>query len=420
MEVDSDWNIENCRNEYESDEHWQLRRDFIIANKNKFPEAKLLCLAQVFVNVELLGCKYPLETMKLVEELSQGVAESFRGKRKNRLQRIFVPASQAASEKVKRSNPKESKILANQIKFMSALEKTFDEKMDLDISAKPKLNRKNVRKIKQPQETPSSNINLPPCPYGKIILIEPADRLINPVQTINRSMHLCHIKPTFNTIPGLEGKQCDLYLDDKLLASATEYSVKAAKEAAARFGIDKLKETCYTIKIKHKFLADSTIDKSFQSTFEEEKSTLGDNNIGNKLLRLMGWTGGGLGKTQQGIHEPVQVQEHVNRVGLGLSSKQISLENPRKFRAMIHKVINNFLQKETVQDLVFSEEFTGEERKEMHNIIRRYDLKTKSYGKETNRKLVVSKKVNFFDVVESLLQTGGSNEKYELEKPNGL
>lgn len=57
MNFDTDWDIEKYRSPFECDEHWQLRKDFLLAHKNKYPEDRLISLAQVFFNIELLGCK---------------------------------------------------------------------------------------------------------------------------------------------------------------------------------------------------------------------------------------------------------------------------------------------------------------------------------------------------------------------------
>lgn len=100
-EFSTDWDVEKYRREYESEEHWQLRKRFMDVHKDKFPEDKLVCLAQVFTNMEFMGCKYPSETMIMVGELSQEVAKEFRADRANRLKRTFVTASDAAEARAK-------------------------------------------------------------------------------------------------------------------------------------------------------------------------------------------------------------------------------------------------------------------------------------------------------------------------------
>jgi hypothetical protein len=57
MSFDTDWDVDQYKTEHESDEHWELRRSFMLAHKDKFPEDRLVCLAQVFTNVEFLGCR---------------------------------------------------------------------------------------------------------------------------------------------------------------------------------------------------------------------------------------------------------------------------------------------------------------------------------------------------------------------------
>lgn len=57
MAFSTSWNVDKYKSEYESLEHWELRRKFMEAHKYTFPEDKLVCLARVFFNVEFLGCR---------------------------------------------------------------------------------------------------------------------------------------------------------------------------------------------------------------------------------------------------------------------------------------------------------------------------------------------------------------------------
>lgn len=57
MSCDTNWDIDKYKSEFESEEHWKLRRDFMLAHKDNFSEDRLVCLAQVFFNIEFLGCK---------------------------------------------------------------------------------------------------------------------------------------------------------------------------------------------------------------------------------------------------------------------------------------------------------------------------------------------------------------------------
>lgn len=65
--------IDEYRQPWESSEHWELRREFIVANQGRFSENRVLCLAQAFANVELLGCTYPATVMAQVNELAKNV-----------------------------------------------------------------------------------------------------------------------------------------------------------------------------------------------------------------------------------------------------------------------------------------------------------------------------------------------------------
>lgn len=97
----TDWDVDDYRTEYESEEHWELRRDFMLEHKDRFDEERLVCLAQTFINMEFMGCKYPKETMLLVADMSKDIAKEFRKQRALRLKRTFVSASEAAEQRAK-------------------------------------------------------------------------------------------------------------------------------------------------------------------------------------------------------------------------------------------------------------------------------------------------------------------------------
>lgn len=71
-------------------------------HKDKFSEDETVCLARVFTNVELLGCRYSNEVMQQIAHLSVGIVEKYRRSRQDRLKRTFVNADQAAANKIQR------------------------------------------------------------------------------------------------------------------------------------------------------------------------------------------------------------------------------------------------------------------------------------------------------------------------------
>ena len=63
----SDWDVDKYKSPHEPSHQWALRRKFMLQNKDRFPEIKVVCLGQTFANIEFMGCRYPKETMELVE-----------------------------------------------------------------------------------------------------------------------------------------------------------------------------------------------------------------------------------------------------------------------------------------------------------------------------------------------------------------
>ena len=81
-------------------------------------------------------------------------------------------------------------------------------------------------------------------------------------------------------------------------------------------------------------------------------------------MKLLGWSGGGLGRDAAGIEEPISVQLNVNRKGLGL---QDSSSNDNLNKKYFHNYLKTYRDDEkNIHELVFSKDFTKEERASLH------------------------------------------------------
>ena len=92
----ADFDVDSMRLEHESSTDWKIRRSFLLAHHDKFPEDRLLCLASCFVNIEMYGCRYPAGVMAQIKELAfeiQDDLEEVRGKVRKRTQVAFVKAT---------------------------------------------------------------------------------------------------------------------------------------------------------------------------------------------------------------------------------------------------------------------------------------------------------------------------------------
>ncbi|CAF2068217.1 unnamed protein product [Rotaria magnacalcarata] len=206
----------------------------------------------------------------------------------------------------------------------------------------------------------------------------------------------------------------------------------AAKQAGAKKAIEMLKTLYPSIKTKH-LVSDMSINENeithikckliTRSQLHDQQSlttsltTMTTNEpkkeeMGSKLLKKMGWVGGGIGKDLQGIAEPIQIEDLQGRKGLGsngLFPNQIFIKNLRR-------VLEEFIStNDDDGELQFTNEFNSEERKSIHKEAMKLHLTSNSYGRDGERRIRVTQKRNVDQLVDHLLTHGGETARYELK-----
>lgn len=113
---------------------------------------------------------------------------------------------------------------------------------------------------------------------------------------------------------------------------------------------------------------ETTVKSSSSAEIESvpsEDCKLSETNIGFKMMKMLGWTGGAL--SEGGITEPINVQLKVNRHGLGLSPTDHPSMLDKQFKQKFYAYFRNYISdKDNVYELVFSKDFNKEERAMLH------------------------------------------------------
>uniref|UniRef100_A0A3Q1B0L7 NFKB repressing factor n=1 Tax=Amphiprion ocellaris TaxID=80972 RepID=A0A3Q1B0L7_AMPOC len=210
--------------------------------------------------------------------------------------------------------------------------------------------------------------------------------------------------------------RCEVYLEGQYVAAGIGPK-KIVKHIAAVEALATLRQTQAVVKsnLRKEGHSDAISRSQILARSGEEaiKQEIKEDNIGNQLLRKMGWKGGGLGRDGEGIAEPIRVKEQFSREGLGMDTDKTGNQLSKRD---IEDIIRNYASSDRQDDLRFSTDLTNDERKQIHQISQKYGLRSKSYGQGRQRFLVVSRKVQKDQLIGQLLQEGQVG-RYELVKP---
>lgn len=210
--------------------------------------------------------------------------------------------------------------------------------------------------------------------------------------------------------------RCEVYLEGQFVAAGIGPK-KLVKHIAAVEALATLRQTQAVVKsnLRKEGHTDAISRSQILARSGEEamRQEIKEDNIGNQLLRKMGWKGGGLGRDGEGIAEPIRVKEQFSREGLGMDTDKTGNQLSKRD---IEDIIRNYASSDRQDDLRFSTDLTNDERKQIHQISQKYGLRSKSYGQGRQRFLVVSRKVHKDQLIGQLLQEGQVG-RYELVKP---
>uniref|UniRef100_A0A182NGA5 G-patch domain-containing protein n=1 Tax=Anopheles dirus TaxID=7168 RepID=A0A182NGA5_9DIPT len=318
------------------------------------------------MNVELLQCRYPPETMQQVAKLSEGLAKDYHRSRAYMLKRTFVSASDAAASKVRRED---------------VLTTANNDNSNTDNGT----------------EGPSGMIprNVMDCIRKDVVIID--NNVSNTMVAFNKLSNGMQMK-IFNQYNQDGVHEATVEIAGFTIGKARGDTSKVAQSTVSDIVLAFLSQHCYSLKRKmhvSQIEGIEVLSKAETSHGSAENNTtdstkLSSDNLGFQLMTKLGWTGGSLGARGDGILDPVDMEQKFDRTGLGKDTLDGKM-NAATIKQKLYELRNS-----TEQDrIVFSSEYTKQDRKLIHSLAQALNLRSLSYGKDYNRtrRLVVSRRL---------------------------
>ncbi|KAK4878299.1 hypothetical protein RN001_010805 [Aquatica leii] len=236
--------------------------------------------------------------------------------------------------------------------------------------------------------------------------IDPITILSNAIDRVNATLNIRNIGAGTEK----DSNRFALYINNERIVDGDYFKEDVARKDLAKLAIDELKKTCFTIFRKIRPRDSETVNVN--STASTSTTTPEISGIGAKMLLKMGWSGGGLGSQGQGITEIIKPSNQIDRQGLG-TEHSLPIDE-------IKSVLHEYAASDNINSISFSPDFLKEERAVIHSVAKTLNLKSSSYGTGKDRRLVVQKKMNPWQLINTLLEIGGENEQYQLILPSNF
>lgn len=298
--------------------------------------------------MELLGCKYPLETMSKVSQLANQVQEirRYRESRQFNLKRTFVGAQDAVQAKLQKIDAPRKLGTTSSTTTTTERQPSSSPAGSL-LKLSPTQQKSALRRLLQ-----------------DVIYFEQPDNDVN--GSLNKTISCMQKQGRFEQSYDKDQHKFFYIFNGQIIGEGEGESKKAAKKVADENFVETLKSNCYTIRSKALFYSpDRVVTKATNgpsgsnSTPVERDDKIQENNLGFKMLKMLGWKGGALGAKCDGIVDPVTCEIKIGRGGLGASDGNFDAN-------YFKNLLRNFKAQQLEYDLVFSAEFTKEERARLH------------------------------------------------------